>query len=108
MIALYALLLQVFLQGPLAALSVLPAPGAVICAEHDGGAPPAHQGLACGHHACCTPAAAAGLLHPLPAASAPVAWPAPRVAAVAWRSADARGARAPPDRSASPRGPPIL
>ncbi|WP_454104135.1 hypothetical protein [Methylorubrum extorquens] len=105
-IALYALVLQAFLSG-LAPLPALPL-GGVICAEHDGSSVPGDQVPACQHHACCTAAQAAQLLHQTLSAFATVAWASPRAASVPWRDAGMVQARAPPDQSASPRGPPAV
>ena len=103
-VALYALVLQAVLGGlgPLPSAPV----GAVICAEHDGSTGPGDHGPACQHHACCTMAQAVQLLHPLLWAFAAVAWAPARVTSAPWRDAGAVQARAPPDPSVSPRGPP--
>lgn len=103
-IALYALVLQAFLGG----LVPLPAPplGGVICAEHSGSSAPDDQAPACHQHACCTAAQAAHLLHPLLSVFATVAWASPWVVPAPWRDAGTAQARAPPDQSVSPRGPP--
>jgi hypothetical protein len=105
-IALYALVLQAVLGGlvPLPSVPV----GGVICAEHDGSTVPGDHGPACQHHACCTTAQAAQLLHPILLAFAAVAWAPARVASAPWRDAGAVQARAPPDQSVSPRGPPTV
>ncbi|WP_132251282.1 hypothetical protein [Methylobacterium segetis] len=104
-IALYALLLQAFLGG----LAPLP-PAALtdaICA-HDGSGSPEGGAALCHPHACCTLAQAAELLPPGASAFAAVLW-SPGIAAPApWRAADLIRARAPPDPSVSPRGPPTL
>jgi hypothetical protein len=103
-IALYALVLQAFLGG------LVPLPsgpvGNVICAEHGDAGAPSDQGPACHQHACCAAAQAAQPLPPLLSAFATVAWSPLRVSDAAWRDAGPVQARAPPDRSVSPRGPP--
>ena len=103
-IALYALVLQVVLSGliPLPSVPV----GGAICAEHDDSTMPGDHGPACQHLACCTTAQAAQLLLPVLLAFAAVAWPPPRLASAPWRDAVAVQARAPPNQSVSPRGPP--
>lgn len=105
-IALYALFLQAFLGGlvPLPSIPV----GGVICAEHDGSTVPSDHGPACQHHTCCTAVQAAQLLQPLLSAFATVAWAPTRVASAQWRDAGTVRARAPPDQSVSPRGPPAV
>ncbi|WP_245421723.1 hypothetical protein [Methylobacterium sp. B4] len=104
MIALYALALQAFLGG-LAPLPAAPL-GAVICAEHDGLSVPGDHGPACQHHSCCTAAQAAQLFHKHQSPFAVVAWIPTVVASVSWRDGGTVQARAPPDQSVSPRGPP--
>ena len=105
-IALYALVLQAFLGG-LAPLPAAPL-GGVICAEHDSSSVPGDHGPACNQHACCTAAQAAQLLHPLLSAFATIAWAPPRAVPAPWRDAGTAQARAPPDQSVSPRGPPAV
>ncbi|MEA1833445.1 DUF2946 family protein [Methylobacterium durans] len=102
MIALYALLLQAFLGGLAPLAPVLS--GDVICA-HDGTGAPGDGGPACHQHACCTLAQA---MHGLPAVSdfATVLWSPASVAPAPWRAAGPIRARAPPDPSVGPRGPP--
>ncbi|MBB2965061.1 hypothetical protein [Methylobacterium sp. R2-1] len=106
MIALYALALQAFLGG-LAPLPAAPL-GAVICAEHGGSSAPDDHGPACQHHACCTAAQAAQWLHLILSVFATVAWAPPRVTLAPLRDAGMVQARAPPDHSVSPRGPPAV
>ncbi|GAB6970584.1 hypothetical protein JCM16408A_13320 [Methylobacterium phyllosphaerae] len=106
MIALYALVLQAFLGG-LVALPAAPL-GSVICAEHDGSSSSGDQGPACHQHACCTAVQAVQLIHPMLTVFATVAWAPPQVAPVAWRDAGMVQARAPPQQSVSPRGPPAV
>lgn len=103
-IALYALALQAFFGG----LAPLPAApfGGVICAEHSGSSAPGDQAPACHQHACCTAAQAAQLLHPLQSTFAVVAWVPIVVASAPWCDGGTVQARAPPDQSVSPRGPP--
>ena len=103
-IALYALCLQVFLGG-----LAPPPPGAfggAICAEHGGTGAPIDDALPCQQHACCAAMQAAELIGPVPVPSAAVVWPAPKPVALSWDGVAPPGARAPPDQSVSPRGPP--
>ncbi|WP_341872680.1 hypothetical protein [Methylorubrum extorquens] len=106
MIALYALVLQAFLGG-LAPLPVVPL-GGVICAEHERSTLTSDHGSACQHHACCTAAQAAQLLQPLLLAFATVAWAPSHLVSASWSDAGTVRARAPPDHSVSPRGPPTV
>ncbi|WP_238178599.1 hypothetical protein [Methylobacterium dankookense] len=105
-IALYALLLQAFLGGLSPSVST-PA-GPEICARHDAASVPVDHESACRQHVCCTAMQGAGWLLPLPTAFATVTWAPVQVASAAWREAGPVRARAPPDRSVGPRGPPIL
>lgn len=105
-VALYALLLQAFLGG-LAPVSPVSA-GGVICAEHGDSAVPGDHGPACHQHACCVAAQAAKLLDQLTLAFATVDWVSVRVSSVPRREAGILQARAPPDQSVSPRGPPTV
>lgn len=103
-IALYALCLQVFL-GALAPRP-LDASGTAICAEHGGAGAPADDTLPCQQPACCTAMQAAELIGPAPVPFAAIAWPAPKAVSLSWDRVALPGARAPPDQSVSPRGPP--
>lgn len=101
-VALYALCLQVLL-GALAPVPAQAAPGAVIC--HVEGTDGVPQG---GTHcalACCVAAHPVLLAGPLLLAFH-LAWDRPGLAERVPPAADERPARAPPDASASPRGPP--
>ncbi|GEP03280.1 hypothetical protein [Methylobacterium oxalidis] len=100
-IALYALLIQAFLGG-LAPIALGPS-GGEICA-HDG--TPGDDGAACHQHACCTLAQAVQLLAPHLSVFAVVLWEQGAAAPAPWRAAETVRARAPPDQSVSPRGPP--
>lgn len=104
-VALYALLLQAFLGG-LVARPLAPV-GNEVCAEHIGVSLPREHAPACLHNACCTVAHANELFHPLLEVFATVAWASSvRVSVIPWRDAGSVQARAPPDQSVSPRGPP--
>ncbi|WP_123834426.1 hypothetical protein [Methylobacterium currus] len=101
-VALYALCLQVLL-GALAPVPAQAAPGAVIC--HTDAADGVPQG---GPHcalACCVAAHPIALAAPLLLAFH-LAWDRPSIAGRVPPAADESPARAPPDTSASPRGPP--
>jgi hypothetical protein len=101
--ALYGLLLQAFLVS-LQPLPAFAAGEGVICAAHDGA--PAEDRTACPQQLCCL---AAHLAQPLIApVAAPFALATPwrRTTAPAWRMADRPPVRGPPNRAASPRGPP--
>ncbi|RVU21602.1 hypothetical protein EOE48_00650 [Methylobacterium oryzihabitans] len=103
-IALYALVLRVFLGG-LAPTDVVPA-AEVICAHDDAGAP-LGKDPACPQHACCV---AAQVVPPVssPALDAvTVAWPLRRVIAALRPASEAPPARAPPRPRPDPRGPPL-
>ena len=105
-IALYALCLQVFLGG--LAPPALNASGGAICAEHGGTGAPIDDALPCQQHACCAAMQAAELLGPVPVLSAAIVWPASKPVSLARDGVALPGARAPPDQSAGPRGPPAL
>lgn len=103
-IALYALCLQVFLSA-LAPLPLNMSRGA-ICAEHGGTGAPADDGVPCRQHACCAAMQAAESIAPALILFAAIVWPTPSPALSSWTAVKLFGARAPPDRSVSPRGPP--
>ena len=103
-IALYALCLQVFL-GALAPRP-LDLSDSAICAEHGGAGAPVDDALPCQQHACCAAMQAAELPGPVLSVFAVVVWPTPTRASFSWDAVAQSGVRAPPDRSASPRGPP--
>lgn len=103
-IALYALCLQVFL-GALAPHTPN-VPGDEICASYGGTGSPSDDRAPCRQHARCTAMQAAELLGPAPILFAAVVWPTPSPVSSSWATVMLPGARAPPDRSVSPRGPP--
>lgn len=103
-IALYALCLQVFLGG--LAPRPLDVSGSAICAEHGGTGAPTDDTLPCRQHACCAAMQAAELSGPAPILFAAVVWPTRKPVSSSWDGAALPGARAPPDQSVSPRGPP--
>lgn len=99
---LYALCLQALL-GSVAPSSQVSF-NKIICAEHAGTDAPADKGLPC-RHTCCT------LVHAVVAPAPVLAFVAMRwspgdAVPLAWRAGEPRAARAPPDQSVSPRGPP--
>ncbi|WP_267424275.1 hypothetical protein [Methylobacterium sp. GC_Met_2] len=101
-LALYAVVLQVFLGG----LMPLPAAADGLCAQHAASDTmpdrlPAHD-----HGDCCTAAQFPGTALPDRVAPTVVAWTAEARGKAAYRTVSRIGARAPPDRSVSPRGPP--
>jgi hypothetical protein len=108
-IALYALVLQVFL----ATLMPLPAAGHAdpICSGlMDGGSSaqgpeePSH-----GHHKlCCTSVAAIAGADQPGLASSTVVWPVASVTRLTWRDEARQGARGPPGSIRHPRGPPAV
>lgn len=101
-LALYAFVLQAFLGG----LMPIAATADGLCAQHAAfdsapeGLPP-H-----GHGDCCKAAQATGTALPPRIAPASAAWRPEHRGGVAYGVVGQIGARAPPDRSASPRGPP--
>ncbi|WP_238183828.1 hypothetical protein [Methylobacterium trifolii] len=107
MIALYALLLQAFL-GALAP-PAFAGPGEAMICGHDGTDAPADDPAACRQHECCLPIHAEPLtLAPVASLLATPAWPLRVATRLVWSPADAIAPRAPPDPTASPRGPPAL
>ncbi len=104
LIALYALCLQVFL-GALAPVP-LATSGTAICAEHGGTGAPTDDGPPCYQQACCAAMQAAELIGPASVLFAAIVWPEPDRITPSWDDAALPGIRAPPDPSASPRGPP--
>ncbi len=103
-IALYALVLRVFLGG-LAPTDVAMA-DEVICA-HDAAGVPFGKDPACPQHACCVAAQAAPLVAPPALDAVTVAWPLRRVIAALRPASEAPPARAPPRTRPDPRGPPL-
>ncbi len=101
-VALYALCLQA-LFGALAPVPAVAASGAVIC-QHDAGDGSPRTGTHCAL-ACCVAAHHVALAVPVLLAFG-FAWDGPRPPEHAPPAADEIPARAPPDRIASPRGPP--
>jgi hypothetical protein len=101
-LALYAFVLQAFLGG----LMPIPAAADGLCAQHT--VTDAAPGKPLPHHHgdCCTAAQAAGSALPARTVHTPVAWTTEQGDSPAYRSIDRHCPRAPPDRSASPRGPP--
>ncbi|GJD33351.1 hypothetical protein FMGBMHLM_0238 [Methylobacterium aerolatum] len=101
--ALYGLWLQAFLVS-LQPLPLLPSAGEVICATHD--TPAGEDRTACPQHHCCLAAhAAQPLLGPVPE-FVRIAAPWRRATAQVWRVAERPPVRGPPNRAATPRGPP--
>ena len=101
-LALYAFVLQAFLGG----LMPIPADANGLCAQHaaTNSAPdglPQHD-----HSDCCKAAQATGTALPPRIAPIGIAWTPENRGGAAYRVVGQIGARAPPDRSASPRGPP--
>ncbi|WP_244507386.1 hypothetical protein [Methylobacterium phyllostachyos] len=101
-LALYAFVLQAFLGG----LMPIPAAADGLCAQHAASDSTPDRPLTHGHGDCCTVAQATGTALPARAALVSVAWIAGDHGGVAHRAVGQIGPRAPPDRSASPRGPP--
>ncbi|MCJ2086863.1 hypothetical protein MKK88_12800 [Methylobacterium sp. E-005] len=101
-LALYAFVLQAFLGG----LMPIPATAAGLCAQHAASDLVSDRLPAHGHGDCCTAAQATGTVLPARVAPAIVAWTSENRGGPAYRSVSRVGARAPPDRSVSPRGPP--
>lgn len=103
-LALYAFVLQAFLGG----LMPLPVTADGLCAQHAAADSVPDQLPAHGHGDCCTATQATGTV--LPPRTAPVMtiWKAEARGGPAYRTVGQLGPRAPPDRSASPRGPPSV
>lgn len=99
---LYALCLQALLgsMAPVPQLSL----NTIICAEHAGTDAPADAALPC-RHSCCTLVQAV-MVPVLVLAFIAVRWSPGDAVLRAWRTGDPGTARAPPDQSVSPRGPP--
>ncbi|MEH3148392.1 MAG: hypothetical protein PGN34_24400 [Methylobacterium frigidaeris] len=103
-IALYALVLRVFLGGLAPTDAVMAAE--VICA-HAAAEAPVGKDPACPRHACCVAAQAAPLFAPPSPDAVAIAWPLRRVIAAIRPAAEAPPARAPPRTRPDPRGPPL-
>jgi hypothetical protein len=101
-LALYAFVLQAFLGG----LMPLPAAADGLCAQHAASASIHDRMPAHGHGDCCTAAQVPGTALPPRVAPALVAWTAGTRGGPGYRTVGQIGARAPPDHSVSPRGPP--
>jgi hypothetical protein len=101
-LALYAFVLQAFLGG----LMPIPAAADGLCAQHAASDSLPAKPLAHGHGDCCAAAQATGAALPHRAAPAALGWPPEVREAPADWIVGRLGPRAPPDRSASPRGPP--
>nr|WP_276592526.1 MULTISPECIES: hypothetical protein [unclassified Methylobacterium] len=101
-LALYAFVLQAFLGG----MMPLPAAADGLCAQHAASDTIPDKLPAHGHSDCCT--AAQIPVSALPSRVAPtiVAWTSEARGGAAYRTVSQIGARAPPDHSVSPRGPP--
>lgn len=102
MVALYALCLHVLL-GALAPTPAVAAPGAVIC-QHDAADGSPQTGIRCAL-ACCVAAHHVALAVPVLLAFG-FAWDGLPPPVRVPPAADENPVRAPPDRAASPRGPP--
>ncbi|WP_342107104.1 hypothetical protein [Methylobacterium sp. SI9] len=101
-LALYAFVLQAFLGG----LMPIPAGANGLCAQH-AATDPAPDGIPPHDHGdCCKAAQATGTVIPPRAAPIGIAWTPEDRGGTAFGGVGQIGARAPPDRSASPRGPP--
>ena len=101
-LALYAFVLQAFLGG----LMPMPAAADGLCAQHAASDPAPGKSLPQGHGDCCTAAQVVGAALPPRIAATDVAWIAGSGAPAPYGRVGRLCARAPPDRVASPRGPP--
>lgn len=103
LIALYALLLQVYV-GAIHGGAPVGGRGA-ICAVQDGSAPPVPDQPITHGHPCCPAAHATDMAPPLPSVSV-VDWPAPSAVLVAWHATESILTTGPPTDTRSARGPP--
>lgn len=101
-LALYAFVLQAFLGG----LMPIPAAADGLCTQHAASDSLPDRLPPHGHGDCCKAAQATGTALPPRATVVSVAWTAADRGGVAYRAVGQIGPPAPPDRSASPRGPP--
>jgi hypothetical protein len=101
-LVLYAFVLQAFLGG----LMPLPASADGLCAQHAASDSAPDRPAQKAHGTCCTAAHASGAALPPRPDQAAITWPAMSDARAAGGTLARHRPRAPPDRSASPRGPP--
>jgi hypothetical protein len=101
-LALYAVVLQAFLGG----LMPIPAAADGLCAQHAASDSIPDRLPAHGHGDCCTAARATVTALTPRVAPVTLAWTAEARGGPAYRDVGQLGARAPPDRCGSPRGPP--
>lgn len=101
-LSLYAFLVQAFLGG----LMPMPAAADGLCAQHPGSDSAPGSTLPQGHGDCCTAAQLGGTALPPQPAYTAIAWTFRVSDQSIYATVDGPRPRGPPDRSASPRGPP--